>query len=712
MALPAIKVSVAFTLGALDGGVTFTDITDYVSSVTFGRGRANEFSDTEAGTATIVLDNSDGRFTPRNGASPYFPGVVPGKRIKIEADFGGGAGYEVLGRYFAADWVVNFPDGNDLSTVTLTANDGFSILALQELESPWICELRYDYSQTTGNEFNTQTYWGLSEPSGGSIAETVVVDSLLANAVRGAGIKAGKSTAGASYALGYAPIIPGDQGTCLRLNANGNSGYCLDLSYYAAQTGTYRQSWVFPIQIPVGATGNVFTMYYANGKQMLAMQPDRTFFYNDDGSLLATYFYGDDNGAIPGTLATGTTRVVGVSYNSGTVTVNMDDGSANPHSQIVSNLYNVGSVQIGGVSNKWGSGSFLTCTIGAVGWFNSTTPPGQVDASVAKTGAAGDTEQTRFIRLTDWVKYPEPDTFQTARQTSSRMQALSWASGTPALELIKAFSASVGGEFFVNKAGFLVHANRASRWNQTAINLGTCVTDGDLEFHWDYEVYNSVEATQDNGGVQLAQDSSSINKYGRRTLSFSSGVQDAEEVRNAAGFMLYWRKNPLVRISALSFDATTISNATDMAKLLRLDFLDRAVITGLPSKSPTTGQLDFFVEKITHTIAQAGGATTWRVDLEISPATFATNTFRLDDATSGQLGGYATLTAAMNNSATTITVSAGATWPATPFAAKVEDEPVTVTNVSGTTLTVTRTTPLGHDVGAEVIVANAGFLSY
>ncbi|MEV0183805.1 LamG-like jellyroll fold domain-containing protein [Streptomyces sp. NPDC050625] len=62
----------------LPNTITWTDITsavDVVQGVAITRGASDELSETQPGTATLVLDNSDGRFTPGNSGSPYWPYV-------------------------------------------------------------------------------------------------------------------------------------------------------------------------------------------------------------------------------------------------------------------------------------------------------------------------------------------------------------------------------------------------------------------------------------------------------------------------------------------------------------------------------------------------------------------------------------------------------------------------------------------------------------
>lgn len=67
--------------------ITWTDISQYVDvakrGVTISRGAADELSETQPGTASLLLDNSDGRFTAGNALSPYSPYVRRNAPIRI-----------------------------------------------------------------------------------------------------------------------------------------------------------------------------------------------------------------------------------------------------------------------------------------------------------------------------------------------------------------------------------------------------------------------------------------------------------------------------------------------------------------------------------------------------------------------------------------------------------------------------------------------------
>jgi hypothetical protein len=119
--------------GQLDSAVlgpvaaTFAeDITAYVREASTQRGAQRELERIEAGTGNIVLENLDGRFTPFNTSSPYYPNVLPMRRIRITGTWSAIAYPVFVG--FVEGWPVQFPSDADMEThVSLV--DGFKMLA-------------------------------------------------------------------------------------------------------------------------------------------------------------------------------------------------------------------------------------------------------------------------------------------------------------------------------------------------------------------------------------------------------------------------------------------------------------------------------------------------------------------------------------------------------------------------------------------------------
>ena len=123
-------------LGLLDTGTlgdrtAWTDITAYARTGTTNRTSTRvqgPLRTYQAGTGSVTLDNSDGRFDDANSASPYYPNVRPMIPVRVRAVYGS-TEYQVFSG-FADSWAetaVNYDAG--WSEVTLTATDGFKVLA-------------------------------------------------------------------------------------------------------------------------------------------------------------------------------------------------------------------------------------------------------------------------------------------------------------------------------------------------------------------------------------------------------------------------------------------------------------------------------------------------------------------------------------------------------------------------------------------------------
>jgi hypothetical protein len=81
------SVAVAFTAGPLVVSPTWTYL-DAVAGIrvqewTISRGRPDELQKTSTGTATVTIADLNGVFDPTNGASAYFPDVLPDRQAMI-----------------------------------------------------------------------------------------------------------------------------------------------------------------------------------------------------------------------------------------------------------------------------------------------------------------------------------------------------------------------------------------------------------------------------------------------------------------------------------------------------------------------------------------------------------------------------------------------------------------------------------------------------
>ncbi|MET4925460.1 carbohydrate binding domain-containing protein [Streptomyces sp. PSRA5] len=92
MTLVSVEVAFGSTLFTPVTDMVWTDITSRVDvkevGITGSRGAADELADTQVGTYSMLLDNSDGAFSPGLSSSPYYPNVRKGTPIRVRVQTG------------------------------------------------------------------------------------------------------------------------------------------------------------------------------------------------------------------------------------------------------------------------------------------------------------------------------------------------------------------------------------------------------------------------------------------------------------------------------------------------------------------------------------------------------------------------------------------------------------------------------------------------
>ena len=106
----------------------YTDLEAYVLSATITRGRSRELEEFNAGTATVVLDNQDGRFDPNNTSSPYAGNIKPGKLLRIKITDPTTGVNEPIFEGNIIQWDVTYSWPN-MSRCTIRAYDAFKPLS-------------------------------------------------------------------------------------------------------------------------------------------------------------------------------------------------------------------------------------------------------------------------------------------------------------------------------------------------------------------------------------------------------------------------------------------------------------------------------------------------------------------------------------------------------------------------------------------------------
>lgn len=106
---------------------TWTDVTSRVRNqqVSITRGKNNELQTFGSSSMSLTFDNRDRAFDPDYASSPFYPNVVPGKRIRVRAEYSG-TRYD-LWNGFVEEWPQTFAAGNLDAVVPIAA---FDIMAL------------------------------------------------------------------------------------------------------------------------------------------------------------------------------------------------------------------------------------------------------------------------------------------------------------------------------------------------------------------------------------------------------------------------------------------------------------------------------------------------------------------------------------------------------------------------------------------------------
>jgi hypothetical protein len=152
MALPTLGVSVDFANGPAFGnplilddestplGVGIladtpsdvVDVSDITLRASIRRGRNRILNKFEAGSATVILEDTNGDWVPTNTSSPYYGKLVPLRKIRIWADYDSGSGtvrYYLYSGYITS-YDTNFKVGlDDISSVTLQCVDAFRLFS-------------------------------------------------------------------------------------------------------------------------------------------------------------------------------------------------------------------------------------------------------------------------------------------------------------------------------------------------------------------------------------------------------------------------------------------------------------------------------------------------------------------------------------------------------------------------------------------------------
>ena len=113
--------------------IPIVDLTPNVRNITINRGRNVTSDQYVAGTAVVrVLDN-DGAWNPQNISSPYYPFLVPLRKLRISATTATKDAFLFSG--YTTEYRYTFPQGQEVGYVDIYCSDAFKLFNLAQVQT-------------------------------------------------------------------------------------------------------------------------------------------------------------------------------------------------------------------------------------------------------------------------------------------------------------------------------------------------------------------------------------------------------------------------------------------------------------------------------------------------------------------------------------------------------------------------------------------------
>lgn len=607
MTAPVVKVEIAFTTQPNDPSPVWVDVTSstkVLDGISITHGRQDQYSQVQPASLSLTLLNGDGRFTPGNTSSPYYPNVKKGRKIRVSVTDNGVTYIRFVG--YVDEWPVEWADASaTVANVRLSATSRMARL-------------------------------GKSRTLPTVIANEVLADAPLAYYPLNDGV--GSLNAGniSTTIQPAAAVTPFGTGT----NANvafGASGAGLETSTAAAFTrisgssGAYLSATVNGIDISMTPPVVLEAWVVVNTAQVMgiikfddAPNNESTGLYvflgtDATGKLTAASSVAPTSTPLTSAASIADSKFHHVAVRQttgggGTLTLFLDGASVGSTAAPTA-AYTLRRLAVGGTA-------FTAAFAGAIAHAALFVAPVS-DARIQQhylagaTGFSGERSDQRITRLAGYAGIPSGDvTVETGLSTSIADQDM--ADQIP-IQLMQDVTATEGGVLFDATDGRFVFQSRGHRYNQ-ASSLTLNKTDllptlaPKLD---DQGLVNDISASRPNGVAVRTVDSNSINEYGvyRQDLTLLTTIDS--EVFDAATWKIGIGSTPQVTVPVAEVELAAASTALKAAVLGR-EISDRVTLSSLPSQAPAPS-MDFVIEGWTENIT----AGSHRVAFNLSNANLA-----------------------------------------------------------------------------------------
>lgn len=610
-----IKVEVAFTTAPLATVPTWTDITACVLAdssrpvdITYGRG--DEFAAVQPASMSLTLDNSDGRFTPGRAASPYYPNVKKGRRIRVSVAPCDAAGV-VSGAY-----VQRF--------------DGF----VDRWPQQWIGKTA-KYAEAKLTATDRQARLGRSAALTSIIETEYFLDSPAWYWTLGDGSDA--TSAGPS--AGTVALSVGQVGVGGTITFAGSTGPGTDgmsaPTFTPAGVANFKN---LVASLPGGgvpAGGPVTIEAFIN-----TTTPSRRFFESDGGG----FYIGLDAGGVAfarppapavaitggGNIADGNTHHVALAVSGASAKLYVD-GVLVAFSAAWSATMTVPDVAVGSTGNGWEG------VVAHVAITNAQLAVARIlaHAQAGLTGFVNESSNARVARLATYAGITSTalDTGVTTSMTACD------TAGKGIAALLQEVATTENGLVFFNRSGVLTFHARSRRYNPVAavtFDVSVGEVGDDLVFvEDDTGLINDATATQPGGASAHARNAASVTDHDLYALTETVLTTSANELTDRVTWKVARSSTPMQRCPSVSVDLATQPSL--FASVTALDIGTVVRLNNLPAQAPATA-VDLFIEGLKETISLAG----WDLTFNTSPVGQSA-AWVLDSPTFSQLDSTTTL---------------------------------------------------------------------
>jgi hypothetical protein len=549
------------------------------------------------------LANEDRRFDNEHTAGPYYPNVIPMRRIRIRAAWNGTT-YDIFNGYVSR-WTQQYQPPA-AATCLVEAADAFKVFANSELlTSPYAEEVDADdpsiwfrLGDTAVSNVAVDTIAGVLElaPIG---SPSFGVESLAVNEPDGS--------------IGFPTINDALQGVFPENTFPWTTAGSVEFLYRAGTNSVWYAPRAAIVSLGTNPTGFETIQEFDNRLRVILYNSAGTTFdvsttgvnFADmalhhvvlrweAGQNIKIYVDGVDRTAsavaFSGTMASTAKWVVAV---------NGLDYPPFPVAQ--------------GVVSTWDELAIYTTVIDAT----------RVAAhqAAAITAWRDDRSGPRISRILDAVNWPAAD-----RTIDTGMATLQSATiGGSVLEALQRIEKTEQGRLFVTAAGkvrFLARDTllRAPYTTSQATfgDSGSELEYGDLTYDdSDESIINEAQVSRQDGAVQVVRDLSSQSKYLRRSLVLSGLEHQADSTsRDLAHWIVAHYAEPFRRATDLVLEPSAGNETTHFPHVLGRELAERVTVRRRPQSVGAAIDQDVLIEGITHEVSAVSWVTTWN----LSPA--------------------------------------------------------------------------------------------